>query len=252
MPTRDDSTIIDIQYLTKHHGFRAWVKGSNDSLPADEQADTTYLSGVLALLFESNNALNLYKMFVLHGDELIPDEPPAGFSVIDGLEYEGSNLAWMPTFHHLPTQTDWCEIRLTARTVMLRALWSHGLVRFCAAMPQPTVYNRNTLGARHTEHWLAECQMGIAVDFVKYWRVRNTQIAHAGKSSSPRAGATAPYLVLTEDLVLRWIDATAPDPDLRFNPEPEDGDRLIELVHDAMHFTIVRLQQKSRINPVAP
>lgn len=65
-------------------------------------------------------------------------------------------------------------------------------------------------------------------------------------------GTAAPFLVLTHDLVLRWIDVTLPDSDLRFSPEPEDADRLLELVQDAMAFTIFRLQEKSNVNPDPP
>ena len=252
MTTQDENAIPDIRYLAKKHGFRAWVHSSSDTYPDESNVDDPYLVGVVELLKEAINDLGSFKLVLLMGDDFMPREQPPGTCAVNGVVYEGGGSEWAPTSHYLPTQTDWSEVRAAARAVMLRALWSHGLMRFCAAMPRPTGRNRKSFGARHTTLWLAESEPDIEDDFKKYWAVRNTQIAHAGKDSSPRGGTAAPFRVLTHDLVLRWIDATLPDSDLRFSPEPEDADRLLELVQDAMAFTIFRLQEKSKVNPDPP
>lgn len=252
MTTQDEDSTFDIQYLAKKHGFRDWVPSSSDPGPTEPRIDNPYLVGVFELLKEAINDLSCFRLMMLMGDDLIPHEQPPGIFTIEGMEYEGNDLGFPQTFHYLPTQSDWSEIRETAPAVMLRALWSHGLMRFCAAMPRPTDRNKKSFRAQHTKRWLEQSEPDIRADYTKYWHIRNTRIAHAGKTSSPRGGKSAPFLVQTNDLVLRWIDATMPDSDLRFIPEPEDGDRLFELVHGAMHFTIVRIQERSKINPDPP
>lgn len=192
MATQDENAILDIRYLAEKHGFRAWVHRSSDTYPDESNVNDTYLVGVVELLKEAINDLGSFKLVLLMGDDFMPREQPPGIYAVNGVVYEGGGSGWAPTSHHLPTQTDWSEVRTTARAVMLRALRSHGLMRFCAAMPRPTGRNRKSFGALHTALWLAASETDIEDDFKKYWAVRNTQIAHAGKDSSPRGGGQRP------------------------------------------------------------
>ena len=155
MTTQDENAIPDIRYLAKKHGFRAWVHSSSDTYPDESNVDDPYLVGVVELLKEAINDLGSFKLVLLMGDDFMPREQPPGTCAVNGVVYEGGGSEWAPTSHYLPTQTDWSEVRAAARAVMLRALWSHGLMRFCAAMPRPTGRNRKSFGARHTRLWLA-------------------------------------------------------------------------------------------------
>lgn len=235
--TYDDTLPESLRQFAKDGRVIAAVK------IADQSHIAPYLRGVAGLLAQANFALDCYEMALILEDDLIPCEQPPGIVIAHGTAWANTgslSTDGLDTFFSGHGIETWDKMRDEFQEVLLRALWGHALLRFCAAMPNPTRHNHRRIpeAAKHTQSWLSR-DLSIVDIYRKYMRIRNVDTAH---SKTDQRGKTETYVArLRGDPTPRVFFEMSHDAASWFNPAPDDYEMLRFLVRDAAEFTATKI-----------
>lgn len=229
---------IEINAWEEDEGYAATL--SESPLP--------HLIGVLQLLREAGATLRLFDLL---SSDIIPIEQPAGWDLPSPIQIPSGDpeVEWNGLVFENET---WPEMRTAIWEGMTRALWGYALVKFCAALPKPpkkpSKLQKEAWEFKLTELWLDANRDNRRVRplYEVYWRIRNTRISHRGPSGAQTVGIPRRYRIATNDGTEIDNRTLKADPELHFDPEPDDLFYLNALISNALIFV---LNEQSRLTP---
>ena len=138
--------------------------------------------------------------------------------------------------------TYWSEMRSAMRRGMTRAFWCYALVKFYAALPHPPekLKGKQKQDWRYiiAQEWI-DANPDLAPLFKQYWDIRNDQVAHRGFWDAPKGAIPGRYIVTMTDGTKHDLNFNLADPDLNFDPGPDEVRDLENLIGNALGWCLV-------------
>ena len=214
-------------------GLSDWYLITHDN-DKSNHVELFHLIGVNELLCEAKDTLITCDV-VLSNPDAIPIEQPANVKHVTSTPLDSIEPSIMSQFIDL--DETWGQARIRMRQQVKRMAFGYALMKFFAAMPNPE--GRGLKWSRGlTRRWQDTSEHLVPV-YMRYKEIRNTHESHRGKAEDKGGQVVSYHITLDDDEFAQYND-TSPDPDLHFDPKPEDVVALRTLIGDALSF--VRLQ----------